>query len=750
MDQLVRDDLKKSALTAEDVQRVGWYSLPRDGHGRKKLQKILGFTSYDNHDLLKETTEILVLPYPRSNFARVRLYPPLDGVKYLQPSNVAPRAYIPDEVWELREKPHKPLIITEGEKKVLVLHKHGFNTIGLPGVWSFKNTKTGEEDLISDLRAFSWERRTVHIVFDSDSIFNPQVKQAQIELALKLWERGAKVFIVDLPQPTHNKKQGVDDFIAQRGSKAFQEAMNKALPLHKAWPSEYAEEVLKVLSRLDIPQVKTSLLIETLAKGWGISKKTIWELFHVQGKGGKEECWWTPEEKEEALALLKEPRLLEKFLADTSKVYVGREPERVLLKLVLTGRKIKNNVKGTGVVIQGASSVGKSALVETVSYTCQPEDTVKFTRLSANYLLYTTRSLARKILIIYELQGADEATLALRTGLSESTLKVGTVDKNQSGQLTPRENAIDATGMVLVSTSTRSRVGWELGTRVIVLSLEHDPTIATGAYELMANERNEVENLKVWRVADALLDPQNVEDPFAKRLAKLFPRNQERYLRDFQRVLYLIKASALLHQHQRPKDDQGNILATEEDYRIIYDLQPVLFEAIYDIKVEAFIETVKKLKVDPLEWPCRKDVQDNLGISKATIKRRVGKASEFGLIELDEKDGRGDKTKIKVVGEVEKIYPLPSPEEILKLGEPMSQSPEHNEIIKKEVDQPLLNQCEPVNQNGTKTAQRLKMVQMSLSQKLFNENKDLENSAQRLNRNKGFLLEIDEEALSQE
>jgi hypothetical protein len=594
----VKKDLEKSGLSPEDAAKVGWYELSRYAHPKRHLKELLGFANYQGHDLIKVTSAILVIPNPRADLARVRLYPPINGVRYLQPANLSPQPYIPETVWDIREKTHKPVVITEGEKKCLLLIKEGFNAIGLPGVWCFKNSKTDQNDLLADLREFNWRGRTVFITFDSDSIFNQSVRRAEIELAIKLWQRGGKVFVVRLPQSRHDEKWGVDDFIVDRGVGEFRELVKKAAPLYKAWPSEYAEEVLAVISRLGLQPERLSLLIELMAKFWKFGKKTTFGLLHAQKKKAEGSSpRWSEDTEKAARELLLDPDLINRLLKDISKIYIGREKEKILLKLLLVGRKIANNTEGTGIIIQGASSVGKSALVKSIVLTCDEDDVLEFTRMSANYLLYTDKSLARRVLIVFEMPGIEDAAMTIRTGLSESVLKIGTVEKNQTGQLQARENSIDATGMVLISTTTRTKIDFQLGTRVIAISIDHDPDLARKAYGLMASKATgglEEPDFKVWQTVDALLQSKKVMIPFAPRLAELFPTDQERYMRDFQKVVFLIEASALLYQFQRSRDAQGSILATRQDYDLVHSLQSVIFEAVYDHKIETFLQAVDK------------------------------------------------------------------------------------------------------------------------------------------------------------
>jgi len=726
-------DLARSSLTWEDVSAYGWYVIDTTEPGAfEDLKHILGFTSYNGHDILRACTSILVIPYPLSNFSRVRLYPPLGDVKYLQPRGVTPAPYILAPIAEIKGKSHRPVIITEGEKKTLCLIKHGFNAIGLPGVWCFKNTKQNLP-LLKELDRWNWKGRTLYICFDSDAIYNIQVLRAEIELGLNLYAKGAKVFIVRLPQPSHKTKYGVDDYITEKGIEAFRKIYKKASPIHKAWPVEYADEVLRIASRLEMDKSQMVLLYGLLKKTWGMTKGSFFTLLNAQEQKGPTEDW-AEEEREEALELLKDPALLNRFIADTNTLYVGRERERILAKLVMVGRKITDNKEGTGLIIQGSSSVGKSALIKSILMTVWPGDVEEFTRMSANFLCYRNKPLTRKILTIFELSGGDDASIALRTGLSETKLKIGTVDKNRQGQLTVRENEIDATGMVLISTTTRTKIEFELGTRVISINLEHDENLARKVYELAIAKQDDEKikkRFRIWQVADALLEPRGVVVPYAKKIAATFPTDQERYLRDFNKVIYLIKASAFFHQYQRDRDENGNIVATPEDYQIVYDLQHLLFEVVFDKRLKDFIHAISEL-AGIAKAVTKKDLQDNLKLSKATVNRRIAKACQQGLIEVE---GKGAKAIVRVIGEPEILYPLPKPKNIFSnLGEPMSQMGKTIENTNKILTQPHLSQNEPmsqINQNGS-TAQS---GSNPLEPKLCSNDVENLKMAQRLTRN---------------
>ncbi|MEA3313236.1 MAG: DUF3854 domain-containing protein, partial [Caldisericota bacterium] len=134
---IVAEDLRKSGLNWKDVELLGW-SIVKN---KQELKEIIGSV---RQDLIQATQAILKIPYPDADFARVKLYPAIKDCKYLQPKGVSPKPYILAEIAELKNKAHKPIIFTEGEKKTLCLFKNNYNAIGLPGVWAFKNQKQDE------------------------------------------------------------------------------------------------------------------------------------------------------------------------------------------------------------------------------------------------------------------------------------------------------------------------------------------------------------------------------------------------------------------------------------------------------------------------------------------------------------------------------------------------------------------------------------------------------------------------------
>ena len=81
--------------------------------------------------------------------------------------------------------------------------------------------------------------------------------------------------------------------------------------------------------------------------------------------------------------------------------------------------------------------------------------------------------------------------------------------------------------------------------------------------------------IQTWRVFHDSLEVLDVVIPFAPDIQSFLGQGGElptSARRAFKRVLISIKTISLLHQKQRPKDDQGRVIAEIQDYALAYQL----------------------------------------------------------------------------------------------------------------------------------------------------------------------------------
>jgi len=683
--QEVKADLEKSNLEWKDIAKYNWHVIDTtELNAFEELKSILGFTSYNGHSILKACKYILVMPYSNNNFSRVKLYPSINGTKYLQPSGITPSPYILPEVAKIKEKPHKPIIITEGEKKALCLVKNKFNAIGLPGVWTFKNTKQ-DLPLLKELEDWNWQGRTVHICFDSDAVFNPNVIMAEIELGLNFYARGAKVFICRLPQPDHWTKLGVDDFITQEGIEAFRKLYNTAKPFAEAYSKEYMDSFLNRLVNVEMSDFLLERLKMDLRKNWKISKADLNHLLRlkINEKEAKEKTkiTYTPKEEAEAEKLLNEPNILQKVLAFTEKAgHVGEKANKKVLFLSAVSTKTD---KAINIFVKGASSAGKNALVDTIRALLPVEVCKKFSGISEKALYHTEdKDLSHKILYIAEIEGSAQADYPVRLVMSEGELSyVYTVKDLKTGEFTTKNEYIKALGTAIWQTTTSLVVTTDNENRAIDIYIDESEEHTRAILRKQAEQINEIGNnnylkkeKKIWQCAFEKIKPLPVTIPYAGYLAEKYPPDKIRARRDFPKLLTLIASHTLLYQKQRQKNEEGQLIATIEDYEEIYKLSKVVFaQTLCELspKEEKILKKIEESFGN--NWFSIKDCNNFLIENYNTIKTHIHALAKKGYLFWNGQ--KGAQSEYAIAKYAEAAFALPTPEEVkncLNLASPIT------------------------------------------------------------------------------
>ena len=277
----LHDFRNRSGLSADILQRA---QIRIFSGNSDRLKECLGFSNLNGHNILTVSRLVEIPsfdPDGKISEYHFRLYPVIEGRRYLHPKAKPARPYILPWVWDIREKTSKPLWITEGAKKVLKLVQHGGAAIGLQGVWNFREAGEGDEAfLFDDLAAFSLKGRTVYIGFDQDLWSNPQVRFALFELALKLQSRGA---LIRFPRWTEEK--GIDDYLAKRNlpEEALQTIEGSAVPFEKFISLDDKDALLRALKKTysAFDAVGRESLVRTIAKKLNVgANRLLAELKH--------------------------------------------------------------------------------------------------------------------------------------------------------------------------------------------------------------------------------------------------------------------------------------------------------------------------------------------------------------------------------------------------------------------------------------------------------------------------------------
>ena len=262
-------------------------------------------------------------------------------------------------------------------------------------------------------------------------------------------------------------------------------------------------------------------------------------------------------ERERALALLRDPRLLERIVEDLERCgLVGEATNKLVTYLAAVSRKQERPL---AVLIQSSSAAGKSALMNAVLALVPEEERVHYSAMTGQSLFYLSeRDLKHKVLAIAEEEGAERATYALKLLQSEGELSIASTGKDpQSGRLVTQEYHVEGPVSILLTT-TAVEIDEELLNRCLVLTVDEDREQTRAIHRLQRKretlegqlaQRKRPEILKLHQNAQRLLRPLLVANPYAESLT--FPDSASRTRRDHEKYLALIRAVVLLHQHQR-------------------------------------------------------------------------------------------------------------------------------------------------------------------------------------------------------
>jgi DNA primase len=360
----------------------------------------------------------------------------------------------------------------------------------------------------------------------------------------------------------------------------------------------------------------------------------------------------TKEQEREALAFLKDPKLLDRILEDFETCgYTGEEANKLMGYLAAVSRKLDDPLS---VLVQSRSAAGKSTLQDAVLRFVPREDYEKYTRLTGQALFYKDENgLAHKLLAIEEESGAREASYSIRNLQSSKALSIATTGKDPvTGKLKTAEYQVKGP-VSLMLTTTSVDMDYETQNRFITLTIDESKEMTE---RILSNQRalETLEGMKQRREQDKvtakhqnaqrLLKPLAVVNPYATKLT--FPANTLRARRDHKKYLGLIKAIAFLHQYQR----------TVKSYTLEGETLPYIEVELPDIeKANRLAGEVLGQTVGELSAPSRA----LLGIIRGMVKEKGKGSYRFTRRDIREFSGWSDfqvKTHIQELTDLEYLY----------------------------------------------------------------------------------------------
>jgi hypothetical protein len=401
-----------------------------------------------------------------------------------------------------------------------------------------------------------------------------------LEILSRTWRvKGLSAFGVDRLRVNLRLDEGsrfhVDtfDLYSARSRQGFIEAALKALRLDESEGASIADEIALVIAALERERLS----------------------LRRQGKGEAEPAAMSAAEREEALGFLRSPDLIEKLKEDFLVCgCVGEETALLTGYLALISRKLP---KPLSVLFCARSGAGKSALQEALCDLVPPEDLIRYTRISGQVLFYKDENaLVRKILAVDEEDGATHAAYALRSLLSSGYLSCSVTRTDpRTGRQVDDDRRVNGPTSVFLTSAHPEALDYETRNRFVLLTIDESREQTARILSrqwwdesvegLIADEKKKAV-MRRHHNAQRLIEPLRVVIPFKVG----FPSGFLILRREQKKYLTLLKAIALLHQHQRPRKmarAEGGaaveyIEVTETDVAIARGLAPLILRRNLD------------------------------------------------------------------------------------------------------------------------------------------------------------------------
>ncbi len=400
-----------------------------------------------------------------------------------------------------------------------------------------------------------------------------------------------------------------------------------------------APDGIKDLSEAHLQGQDVSVLVERL-KGRAIPAA---EILRQQREAELAEL------QQQAAPVLAAMDPLELVETEVRRIGYGGDVRPALTVYIAAASRLLRRRRGTmpaHILVVSAPGAGKSYTVDVVA-ALHPSDAFhRITAGSARALIYDQANLEHRALVFGEAdslpKGEDNpAASAMRALLQDGELSYDVVLKD------PRTGEFETMKIrrpgptILITTSTR-RLPPQMDSRVFTLEIPDDrdqvrkALDAQAAMELTGTTPEPNSALVAYQALLQALAPWDVAIPFATRLAQAIGKSESapRILRDFARLMSLVKAVAILRYRHRQRDAHSRLVATLADYETVRTLIGEMYEMTVTAasdKVRAVVAAVEELSgtqksVTEAEIAC------HLGISPVAAHRRVKIAIQNGWL----------------------------------------------------------------------------------------------------------------------
>ena len=224
----------------------------------------------------------------------------------------------------------------------------------------------------------------------------------------------------------------------------------------------------------------------------------------------KTEVELSDEDRTEALALLKAPKLLDRILEDFDKCgLVGEQTNKLIGYLAAVSRHLESPL---AVLVQSSSAAGKSSLMDAVLAFVPEEERIQFSAMTEQSLYYMGEmDLKHKVLAIVEEEGASRAAYALKLLQSEGILSIASTGKDPAtGRLVTHQYRVEGPVMMFLTT-TAIDIDEELLNRCLVLSVNEDREQTQAIHKLQREQQTLAGLIRRQQRRDIIRRHQNAQ-----------------------------------------------------------------------------------------------------------------------------------------------------------------------------------------------------------------------------------------------
>jgi hypothetical protein len=322
---------------------------------------------------------------------------------------------------------------------------------------------------------------------------------------------------------------------------------------------------------------------------------------------------------------------------------VGELPLALAVFVVATSRLLKEPL---GAIVKAATATGKSFVSNAIMSLMPPEQLLRATDLTPQFLFYCKPgSLRHKLVSVAERKHGDarneagiaNAGLAIREMISSGEIRKS-VTVTGNGQ--PVSVEIHQEGPIAyLETTTQETIFEEDENRLLRLTtdesceqteriMRHQACVAAGR----STRRERIEFLQqVHQTAQRMLAPLEVRIPFAEYLA--IPTTKLEARRAFLQLLVCIRVIALLRQYQKPESPEGYIEADVADYRIAYGIMLPILRRVFAPLSEHARELHQQIRRQcSAATFTRRDCQDWTALGLTSVRKRLDLLVDYDLI----------------------------------------------------------------------------------------------------------------------